>query len=447
MKADLHQPQIRDLTRGGILRQLFSLAMPLMAMSFIQMAYTLIDLAWIGRLGSRSVAAVGTVGLFMWMINSVALTSKIGAEISIGQSIGAKRFDKASIYASHTTTIALMLGLFFGISFLLFSPFLLSFLNLESDISSEAVHYMRLISLGVPFIFLILNFSGVYIGSGRSDIPFYFNATGLVLNILLDPILIFGLGLESRGAAIATVFSQIVVCLLFIWHLKKYGLLNRFSFFIRLKASYTKNVLKLGVPIAAMNVFFSFINMNLVRIAFTHGGHLGVTSQTTGGQIEGITWYTGTGFATALGSFVAQNYAAKKMKRVRRAFRYTLMIMGIFGGMVSCAFLFYGNIIFSLFVPETAAYHAGGDYLFVLGVSQLFMMLELTTEGMFNGFGRTTPPAVVSIVFNFLRIPLAMIFATQIGITGVWWAITVSSIFKGSVLFVWYLFLQRQTRR
>lgn len=442
-----HGAQIRDLTKGSILRQLFTLAMPLMAMSFIQMAYNLIDLAWIGRLGSRSVAAVGTIGLLMWMMNSVALISKIGAEISIGQSIGAKRIDKAWFYASHTTTLAVILGIFFSVLFVSAPRFFVSFFGLDADISAEAVNYMRIVSAGLPFVFLILNFSGIYIGSGRSDIPFYFNASGLVLNIILDPIFIFVFKLGSQGAAIATVISQVIVCSLFIWHLKKYGLLNRFPFFIRLRASYTKNILKLGLPVAAMNVFFSFINMNLVRIAFTYGGHLGVMSQTTGGQIEGVTWNTSLGFATALGSFVAQNYAARHMDRVKRAFRYTLMIMGVFGSMVSVAFLFYGDAIFSLFVPEEAAYRAGGDYLFVLGVSQLFMMLELTTEGMFNGFGRTTPPAIVSMVFNFLRIPMAMLFASQIGITGVWWAITVSSVFKGSVLFVWYLVLQRRLQR
>ena len=178
-----------------------------------------------------------------------------------------------------------------------------------------------------------------------------------------------------------------------------------------------------------MNVYFAFINMNLARTAALYGGHLGITSQTTGGQSEGITWNTSNGFATALGSFVAQNFAAGKMQRAGRAFRYTLMMMGLLGSLVSAAFIFRGEWIFSLFVPEVEAYMAGGDYLLILGFSQLFMMLEITTQGLFNGLGRTSPPAIISMVFNTLRIPLALFLGARIGVTGVWWAISITSLF------------------
>ena len=443
---------MRNLTQGDIFRQLISLALPLMAISFIQMTYNLVDILWIGKLGSRSVAAVGSIGMLMWMMNSVALISKVSAEISIGQSIGAQRPDLASFYASHTTTIALGLGLIFGTFFCLFPFFYVSFYNLEYDITIEAARYLRLIALGLPAMFLILNFSGIYIGSGRSDIPFFFNAIGLLCNIALDPLLIFGMGpfpvMGTKGAALATILSQGVVLLLFILHLKrKKGLLGRFRFLIRPRKKYTLNILKLGLPVAAMNVYFAFINMNLARTASLYGGHLGITSQTTGGQIEGITWNTSNGFSTALGSFVAQNFAAGKILRASRAFRYTLIMMGLLGGIVSAAFIFRGEWIFSMFVPEREAYIAGGEYLLILGFSQLFMMLEITTQGMFNGLGKTTPPAIVSIFFNTLRIPLALFLGARIGVTGVWWAITITSFFKGTILFFWYLFLKKKLVR
>ncbi|NLY25163.1 MAG: MATE family efflux transporter [Bacteroidales bacterium] len=445
----LHKPAIRDLTHGGIFRQLTSLALPLMAISFIQMTYNLVDIIWIGRLGSKSVAAIGSVGMLMWMMNSVALISKVSAEISIGQSIGARRLDKASFYASHTTTIAIILGLFFGLLFFLFPHPYVSFYKLEDSIAIEAAGYLRMIALGLPIMFLILNFSGIYIGSGRSDIPFYFNATGLAINIALDPLFIFGAGafpaMGVQGAALATVLSQGVVLLLFIVHLKKRNApLGKFQFLIRLRRTYTLNILKLGLPVVAMNIYFAFINMNLARFASVYGGHLGITSQTTGGQIEGITWNTSNGFSTALGSFVAQNFAARKIGRANNAFRYTLLMMGTLGILVTLAFVNYGEAIFSLFVPEKAAYEAGGAYLMVLGFSQLFMMLELTTQGMFNGLGRTTPPAVISIIFNTMRIPLAILLGSRMGVTGVWWAISITSLFKGSILFIWYMLLQRR---
>lgn len=443
---------IRDLTEGGIFRQLFTLALPLLAISFIQMAYNLVDLLWIGRLGSEAVAAVGSVGMLMWMMNSVALISKVSAEITIAQSIGAKRLDKAAIYASHTTTLAIILGVTFGLLFFLFPNPYISFYQLETNIAIEAEGYLKTIALGIPFVFMGLNFSGIYIGSGRSDIPFYFNAVGLIMNIALDPLLIFGIGpfpeMGVKGAALATILSQGVVISLFLYHMKRRnGLLGKFSFLIKLRKQYTANILKLGFPVAAMNIYFAFINMNLARIASIYGGHLGIMSQTTGGQIEGITWNSSSGFSTALGSFTAQNFAANKLKRALSAFRVTLFLMGILGIIASVSFIMFGDNIFALFVSEKEAYEAGGAYLFILGVSQLFMMLEITTQGMFNGFGRTSPPAIISITFNTIRIPLAIYLGSKIGVTGVWWAITITSIFKGTILFIWYLILKKRLTR
>jgi putative MATE family efflux protein len=448
-KTTSSKPSVRNLTQGNIFRQLTTLALPLMAISFIQMAYNLVDILWIGRLGSKSVAAVGSVGMLMWMMNSVALISKVGAEISIGQSIGAQKPALASIYASHTTTLAWVLGLAFGIFFFFFPHPYVSFYNLESSISLEAAGYLKVIATGIPVMFLILNFSGIYIGSGRSDIPFYFNATGLLINIVFDPLLIFGIGpfpaMGVKGAALATVLSQGVILLLFVFHLKRRnGLLGHFRFLIRPHRKYTVNILKLGLPVAAMNVYFAFINMNLARTASVYGGHLGITSQSIGGQVEGITWNTSNGFSTALGSFVAQNYAANKMQRANRAFRYTLMMMGTLGVVVTVSFVLFGKEIFSLFVQEREAYVAGGAYLMILGFSQLFMMLEITTQGMFNGLGKTTPPAIISMVFNTLRIPLALFLGARIGVTGVWWAISITSFFKGIILFIWYRILQKR---
>lgn len=137
----LAKSPVRDLTQGGIFRQLFTMALPLLAISFIQMAYNLVDILWIGRLGSEAVAAVGSVGMLMWMMNSIALISKVSAEISIGQSIGAKRFDTASIYASHTTTIAVILGLIFGVIFFLFPKPYISFYELNNSVALEAESY------------------------------------------------------------------------------------------------------------------------------------------------------------------------------------------------------------------------------------------------------------------------------------------------------------------
>ena len=99
---------IKNLTQGPINRQLFNLAMPIMATSFIQMAYSLTDMAWVGRLGSEAVAAIGSVGILTWMSGSISLLNKVGSEVSVGQSIGAQSQEDARSFASHNITIALI---------------------------------------------------------------------------------------------------------------------------------------------------------------------------------------------------------------------------------------------------------------------------------------------------------------------------------------------------
>ena len=437
---------IKNLTHGPINRQLFNLAMPIMATSFIQMAYSLTDMAWVGRIGSEAVAAVGAVGILTWMSGSISLLNKVGAEVSVGQSIGAQSQEDARNFASHNITIALVLSLCWGgLLFLLASP-IIDIYELAPHITENAVSYLRIVSTGLPFVFLSAAFTGIYNAAGRSKIPFFISGTGLLLNIILDPLFIFGFGLGTNGAAYATWISQASVFGIFVYQLRcRDALLGRFPFFTRLKKRYTHRILKLGLPVATLNTLFAFVNMFLCRTASTHGGHIGLMTFTTGGQIEAITWNTSQGFSTALSSFIAQNYAAGRTDRVVKAWHMTLWMTGIFGTLCTLLFVFFGSEIFSIFVPEPAAYEAGGVFLRIDGYSQLFMMLEITMQGVFYGIGRTVPPAVISITCNYMRIPLA-IFLVQLGmgVEGIWWAVCITTIAKGLILLGWFAFIRKK---
>ena len=179
--------------------------------------------------------------------------------------------------------------------------------------------------------------------------------------------------------------------------------------------------------------------MFLCRLASEQGGHIGLMTLTMGGQIEAITWNTSQGFSSALGAFISQNYAAGKYDRILRAYKATLWMTSIFGSLCTLLFIFFGKEIFSIFVPELPAIIAGGIYLSISGYSQLFMMLEITTQGLFYGTGRTVPPAIISITCNYLRIPLAIILTNMgMGVVGIWWAISGTSIAKGIFASAWF---------
>lgn len=436
----------KNLTQGPITRQLFNLALPIMGTSFIQMAYSLTDMAWVGRLGSESVAAIGAVGILTWLTGSISLITKVGSEVSVGQSIGGKDENNARIFASHNLTIALFLSIVWSTLLFIFAHPVIELYKLESAISGKAVEYLRIVSTAFPFVFLSYACTGIYNGAGMSKVPFYISGAGLILNMILDPLFIFVFGWETAGAAWATWTAQLVVFLLFIYQLKvKSRLFGGFSFFTRLKSSHTARIISLGLPVALLNAFFAVINLLMGRTASTYGGHIGLMTLTAGGQIEAIAWNTSQGFSTGLSAFVAQNYAARESKRVQSAYHTTLKMTTFFGLLCTLLFVFFGGEVFSLIVPEKEAYEAGGIFLRIDGYSMIFMMLEITMQGLFYGTGRTIPPAIISITFNTLRIPLAIWLAsTELGITGVWWAMSISSIAKGIVAFLWFRVLQKK---
>lgn len=437
----------KNLTEGPILRQLFMLAMPIMATSFIQMAYSLTDMAWVGRLGSEAIAAVGSVGLLIWMTSSLTLLNKVGAEVSVGQSIGLKDEIAARGFSMHNITISLLISIIWASILFCFAPAIISMYKLERSIANNAISYLRIVSTAFPFVFLSASFTGIFNAAGRSKIPFTINGIGLLINMLLDPILIFVLDGKTDGAAWATWIAQASVFSLFLYQLKFKNILwENFCFLGRLKRTYTIRIFKIGFPVATLNALFAFVNMFLGRTASTVGGHLGLMAMTTSGQIEAITWNTSQGFSTALSAFVAQNYAARRIQRVMKALKSTLFMTFIFGLLCSFLFIFGGNNIFAIFVPEKEAYEVGGLALRIDGYSQLFMMLEIVIQGVFYGIGRTIPPAIISITCNYLRIPMALLLVSfGWGLSGIWWSICITSILKGIIIFIWFLYVKRKT--
>ncbi|MDR2498600.1 MAG: MATE family efflux transporter [Tannerellaceae bacterium] len=430
----------RDLTSGPISRQLFRLAAPIIGTSFIQMTYSLTDMAWVGRLGSASVAAIGSVGILTWLTTNISLLTKVASEVSVGMSLGSRSQSDARMYATHNFTIALLLSLIWGSSMFALAQPVLGLYRLSEGITSEAVVYLRIVAIGFPFVFLSSALTGIYNGAGLSRIPFYIHGAGLILNITLDPVCIFVFDMGSAGAAIATIISQASVFVIFIYTTKrKSRLLGGFPLLGKLRAMPTLRIFRLGLPVAMFNSLHSIINLLMGRTASLHGGHIGLMTLTAGGQIEALAWNTSQGFSTALGSFVAQNHAAGMRDRVHGAYRTTLLMTMIFGIFCTLLFVFFGEEIFAVIVPEREAWMAGGLFLRIDGYSMMLMMLEITMQGLFYGTGRTIPPAIISISLNLARLPLAALLAsTSLGVEGVWWALSLTSMGKGAAAFLYW---------
>lgn len=436
-----------DLVSGNIFRTLFTLSLPILGTSFIQMAYSMVDMIWIGRVGSAAVAAIGTAGFFTWFGSSLVLVTRTGAEVGVSQAVGKKDNTLREKYVYNSLTMAIIIAIIYTLILLIFRNGLIGFFNLnDPDIISMAINYLIIISVGMIFSFLNPQFTGIITAEGNSKTPFIANTIGLVINIILDPILIFGLGpikpLGVVGAAVATVFAQFIVTAIFIYIFIKEGYKLKVWDKKYLDFRCIKEITKWGTPNALQNCLFSFFGMLIGRIVATWGP-VPIAVQKVGSQIESISWMTAGGFASALTAFTGQNYGAQKYKRVEDGYKYTLILSLALGVLTSFLLIVFGKQIFSIFIQEQDAIIQGADYLKILGYSQLFMCIEITTAGAFFGVGKTIPPSVIGIVFTGLRIPLAIYLsqASLLGINGVWWAISLTSIFKGVILVTLFIFM------
>ena len=168
-----------------------------------------------------------------------------------------------------------------------------------------------------------------------------------------------------------------------------------------------------------------------------------IAVQKVGSQIESISWMTAEGFSAALTAFVGQNYGAGQYERVKEGYKKTLMLSSILGIFATVLLIFGGEWLFSLFINEPEVIKQGADYLRILGYSQVFMCLEITTTGAFFGVGKTMIPSVISTIFTGLRVPAALILASSLalGVDGVWWSISLSSVVKGILLVIAFYFM------
>lgn len=442
--------KITDLTQGSIVRSLWIMAVPLISSSFIQMAYSMTDMLWLGHLSSDAVAAVGAASFFIWLCNALSYLTKTGAEITVSQAVGARDIRRAAVYANHAIVLSSLIGLAYAIFIFTGADLLVGFFHFETSISEQSVRYLQIVAPGILFQFNNNTFSGVYNGQGDSKTPFRMTAVGLVINILLDPLLIYGYGpfpeLGSAGAAVATVLSQFVVYSLFAARVFSSRFpLGKMRLWLPLQRKPAVRIVFLGLPVSLENALFSMFSLTLAALA-ARWGAVGVAAQSIGSQIEALSWMTATGFSTALAAFVGQNYGAGNYERIRKGYRLTLFIAGSIGLAAGVLFFVFNRQIFGLFIPEAEAIETGGTYLKILALSQLFMVLELVTQGAFNGCGRTIPPALTGILFTGARIPLAWYLCSfpALGLTGIWWSITFSSIVKGIVLPVWYAYFQKK---
>jgi len=274
---------------------------------------------------------------------------------------------------------------------------------------------------------------------GDSFSPFLINVVGLVANIILDPLLIFGLGpikpMGVKGAAIATVTAQLIVFILFIIdNVKRRGMIYQSRQEGSLDKETFGQIFKIGLPTGMQSAMHASITMILSRFMSQYGAKP-IAVYSVGSMIESLTWMTTEGFAVGITAFVGQNFGARNMERLREVIRKSMASVALIGLVSTLILIGFRNSLFYIFLPkDPEAIKMGSYYLLILGMSQFFMAIEIGAAGIFNGLSNTKTPALISMVLNIMRIPFALIFMTKFEFYGVWMAMSFTSILKGLIM-------------
>lgn len=440
-----------NLTKGPILKTLTKLAIPIMASSFLGTLYNITDMAWIGLLGSKAVAGVGVGGMFTWLSQGLAAMARMGGQVQVAQCIGRGERDRAHGFAQAAVQLATLMGMAYAVISLVFTRQMVAFFQLtDPEAQTAALSYTKIACGLIVFSFLTLTMTGLYTAQGDSKTPFLANLIGLVTNMIFDPVLILGPGpfpkLGVVGAAIATVTAQAIVMMMMILGViiqKKENVLKGIRLTAKIPKEYLGGLCRIGIPTAIQGMAYCAISMVLTRMVSAYGAEA-VATQRVGGQIESISWNTADGFAAALNAFIAQNYGAGKMDRVRKGYRASLWTVGIWGLLISFVFICFPKAIADIFFHEPKAVATAVGYLVIIGFSEAFMCVELTTVGALSGLGRTRLCSIISIAFTSARIPLAIILGGLIGLSGIWWALSITSIIKGIIFTCTFLWITRK---
>jgi len=425
-----------DLTEGKAINVLTALSVPIMGSSLLQFTYNLINMLWVGRLGSDAVASIGSSSFYIGLGYSINSLVVIGTGIKVAHALGRKNEVEVKEYINAGILINIIIGLIFGLLLVLGGKSLIDFLHIKNLIvEKDAYLYL---ALSGPTMFLVF-FNFLYariLGSfGNNKLAFKINAIGVIINIVLDPILIYEFKFGVLGAAIATLLANLIML---VFYLAKSSGILKFNFDVKIEYKKVKEIIILGFPMALQRVLFTVINIFLARIVAIFGSDA-IAAQKIGLQIESITYMVIGGLHGAVAAFTGQNYGAKKYNRIKEGYNTALKLGIIYSVIMALIFIFFNVPFIKLFVNDEHTIVIAKAYLQAVAFSQIFSTIETVSNGLFTGIGKPKISSIISIVFTALRIPMALVLIKPFGLNGIWISISVSSILKGSVAYLLYI--------
>jgi len=441
-----HKPKITNLTEMSLNAAILKMALPTTGWMLIQSFYHLVDAFWVGKLGAIPFAASSAASFLIWMLFSFADISGIAANTLVSQSIGAKRDAEIPLHVHHCVITAIASSLILAAIFIPSSDALFGLLGLEPAVVQGAKEYLLPWLLGMPLIFVVITLIAIFRGTGDAKTPMILMAIAVTLNGIADPFFIFGWGpfpaLGLKGAAWVSVGSHAVLGVIAFIILARRKILPSWQGlpFLLPEFKRIKRILSIGMPIALNGALFAFVYIGLTWVIAKFGS-TAIAAIGLGHKIEALPWFISYGFSIAAATLVGQYLGAGRTKDAERAVWRALLVAALMVGGFVVVTIIWAEQIVRFFIDDADVVATSAIYLRIVAACWMVALFDVVLEGAFSGAGNTLPPLLIGVPLTISRIPLAYLLAVVVGwgVTGVWWAIGMTSIIKGLLMLAWFM--------
>ncbi|MCP4213736.1 MAG: MATE family efflux transporter, partial [bacterium] len=418
-------------------------AVPAVTSTFFMVIFEIVDMFWIGNLGADSIAGLSAASFFVWMIRGLGLTVASGSLALVARRTGERDVNGLlktianAVEASFVFSIIILL-LFFPLALKIFQ-----WIRLDPDVAVQAEEYTVVFLAGVIFVYLMMTVEFIIRGIGDTRNPMIITGISLLLNVVLDPIFIFSFGMGLKGAAYATIVSQMIGALLMLVELlRKNDRIRKLRFNMKelLSREFGRrflNIVKIGGPIGGTDAGFSFIYLILSGIISIFGKEplaaIGIAH-----RLEALPFFICLGFSMAVEPMVGQFLGAKDVEKAKQSVYLALKVAAGILLVLAVLYIIFAPYLFRLFTDDPSIIPYGVTYVRIISIFEVFLVFEIVLTGAFAGAGDTRPPFLISFPVTLARIPLSYLFAVTFGfgVNAIWWVVSLTMFVKGVLLFI-----------
>jgi putative MATE family efflux protein len=437
-----------SLTEGSIPAGLFRFTLPILFANILQSLNGSVNSVWVGRyLGEAALTATSNANTVMFLLIGAAFGVALAATILIGQCIGAGNIVETKRVVGTSATFFAAISVAIALAGLVLCRPLLIAMSTPADSLPLAVAYMRVIFLAVPCLYLYAFVMAVLRGAGDSKTPFYFMLLSVALDILLNPLLIFGVGplprLGIAGSALATFIAQAVSLAALIRHLyrRRHILcLHRNELhYLKVDPAVVATLLKKGIPMSAQMLVISLSGVLMIALVNRFGVD---TTAAFGAATQIWNYIQMPAFAVgmAVSAMTAQNVGAGKWHRVTRIANVGVLYSVVVTGSVVLAIELLNTRVFGLFLPEGSSALAIAAHMNrIVSGSFIFFGISVALFGVVRATGAVMAPLVIlTLSLLLVRFPLAQAFLGRYHVEAVWWSFPVSSVLSALLALLYY---------